>query len=459
MLDLCIVGGKVVFPGQDVEPVNIGVRNGRIAGFYAPEKSIAAEDTLNAAGLYILPGLIDPHVHFGLYQPWADDWATESQSAALGGVTTVIDFFRDGPSYHQLVPRLIEEAQAGSLVDFAFHLGLLTDTHVAEVPEYVEEYGITSFKFYYFYGGSVREFFGADDPLNLDDGDLAAILQQLHDISPALLLCVHCENMAIQRRRMRDLWPPQENTLRYWERTRPDFVETSSVLTALHLARSLNTRIYVVHLTAGSSVVALREHPQLLDTGSVIETCAHYLSRTVDAPTGLLAKVIPPIRYQQDADELWAGIHEGFVSTIGSDHAASRLAQKGGETLENTLNAFPAVGWTLPVLLSEGYHRRGLALETIADITSRRVAETFGLYPRKGAMQIGADADFVLVDLDRAGTAMARSFGGSSDYSIYAGMTLQGWPVMTISQGELIARDGQVVAKAGRGRYLRREAA
>jgi dihydropyrimidinase len=189
----------------------------------------------------------------------------------------------------------------------------------------------------------------------------------------------------------------------------------------------------------------------------VIETCAHYLTRTVDAPTGLLAKVIPPIRYEADSAGLWTGLKEGLITTIGSDHAATRLAQKGGETLEDTLNAFPGVGSTLPLLLSEGYHRRGLTLEEIAGITSQNVAKTFGLYPRKGAMKIGADADFVLVNLDRTEKVRSTSFGGSADYSVYEGMMLQGWPVMTISRGEIIARDGAVVAKPGRGQYLRRE--
>lgn len=463
MLDLRITGGHVVFPGQGVEQVDIGVKDGRIAGLYSPDTPAEAKEQLDANELHIFPGLIDPHVHFGLYQSWADDWVTESQSAALGGVTTVIDFYRDGPSYHQQVPRLIQEAEAGSVIDFTFHLGLLTQTHLAELPEYIAEYGVTSFKFYYFYGGIVDSFFGASDPLNLDDGDLVAILAQLQNISPDLLLCVHCENMAIHRRRMRDMWPPAENTLAYWESIRPDYMETTALLTALQIARSLDTRIYVVHLTAGSSVAALRQYRQLLAArtggrpGSVIETCAHYLTRTVDAPTGLRAKVIPPIRYQQDADELWAGIEAGLVTTIGSDHAATKMAQKGGQTLESTLNAFPGVGSTLHLLLSEGHHQRGLPLETIADITSQQVAKTFGLYPQKGAIKVGSDADLVLVDLNHTEEVEPTSFGGSADYSVYEGMILTGWPVMTLSRGEVIVKDRKVVAHPGRGRFLRRQ--
>jgi len=344
------------------------------------------------------------------------------------------------------------------------HLGLLSETHLSELPEYVRDYGITSYKFYYFYGGIVREFFGVEDPLNLDDGDLAAILTQLKNISPDLLLCVHCENMQIHRRRMRDLWPPVENTLAYWESIRPDYMETTSMLTALEIARALDTRIYVVHLTAGSSVAALRENQRLLAPltgerpGSVIETCGHYLTRTVDAPTGLKAKVIPPIRYQKDAEGLWHGIKEGLVTSIGSDHAATKMAQKGGGTLEGTLNAFPSVGSTLHLLLSEGHHKRGLPLETIADISSQRVAQTFGLYPRKGAIKVGADADLVLVDLNHTEEVGPTSFGGSADYSVFEGMSLTGWPVTTLSRGEVIVKDRQVVARPGRGQYLRREA-
>lgn len=463
MLDLRITGGNVVFPGQGVEPVDIGIKDGRIAGLYAPDMAAEAKEQLNASGLHIFPGLIDPHVHFGLYQSWADDWVTESQSAALGGVTTVIDFYRGGPSYHQQVPRLVEESQAGSIIDFTLHLGLLSETHLAELPEYVRDYGITSYKFYYFYGGIVRDFFGVEDPLNLDDGDLAAILTQLKNISPDLLLCVHCENMQIHRRRMRDLWPPVENTLAYWESIRPDYMETTSMLTALEIARALDTRIYVVHLTAGSSVAALRENQRLLapltgeHPGSVIETCAHYLTRTVDAPTGLKAKVIPPIRYQKDAEGLWHGIKEGLVTSIGSDHAATKMAQKGGGTLEGTLNAFPSVGSTLHLLLSEGHHKRGLPLETIANISSQRVAQTFGLYPRKGTIRVGADADLVLVDLNHAEEVGPTSFGGSADYSVFEGMSLTGWPVITLSRGEVIVKDRQVVVQPGRGQYLRRE--
>ena len=450
MLDLAIVNGNVYFDGG-IHRVDIGVQDGKtvqVSQGTLPE----AQKTVDASQKFVMPGAIDPHVHFGIYNPWENDFVTESKAAAAGGITTAISYFREKTPYLSLLPRIIAEAEKGSLIDFGIHLGILTQQHVDELQEYASSFGVISYKFYTNYMGNVKKIFGAEDALNLDEGDMDHIFRKTAGTN--ITICVHCENMSISRRLERDLDRDKENSLVFYEKRSPDYAETQSLMSTLYLARLTGAKVYIVHTSSGSSTEFVQRTKGIWGEKYTMETCPHYLSATA-SETGLAGKVNPPLRSAQNAEFLWEGIRSGLLTTIGSDHCPCTREKKGTGSLDAVKPGFGEMELTLPLLFSEGYHKRGLPLETIARITSANVAKAFGLAPSKGSIAPGADADIVLVDLSLERKVTPSSLHGSSGYSIYEGRTLKGWPVMTIRRGEIIAENG-IVSEEGGGRYLKR---
>ncbi len=461
MLDLLISRGEVVFPGLGVQKVDVGVQGERIAGFYGESDVPEAKRTIDATGLVVMPGGVDPHIHLGMFQPITEDTERDTKAAALGGYTSIVNTYRTAAPYLETIPKLIDNMAAVSTIDFALTLGLLTKQHVAEFEQSLRQLGVTSWKFYRCYEGVVKTTFKADDPLNLDDADFVDFLRLMQGISDKLLLCVHCEDMYLQRsivKRMKR--EPVEGTLAELSTTSPGYGEAVSLLTTLYFTHIVGGNVYVVHLSASESVDVLEEFSWLLQsTGAVIETTPHYLILNEDCPCGLMAKVDPPIRSAQDSDRLWGGIAKDIIRAIGSDHVPSTYAKKteGGTDVWGIKEGFGSIGLQLPLIISEGHHKRGVPLEIIASLTSQQPARSFGLFPKKGAMQVGADADMVLVDLEMEREVTTDLHHVACDYSVYEGLKIKGWPVMTISRGEVIAEKDQVLGKPGRGQYLRRE--
>ena len=217
-------------------------------------------------------------------------------------------------------------------------------------------------------------------------------------------------------------------------------------------------RTYLVHLSSALSVEALKlpwasENDRLYG-----ETCCHYLTHTVDSEAGMLASASPPIRFDADREGLWAALAEGRLKAVGSDSNPLQKSFKLGDgDFWNVKPGFDCVGLLLPSLLTGGYHERGLALTRIAEVVSENPARIFGLYPQKGVIAVGSDADLALVDLGERRVVGREATGPHSDFSLYDGMEMHGWPRITISRGEIIARDGEMVSEPGRGRYLRRD--
>ncbi|MDP7619699.1 MAG: amidohydrolase family protein, partial [Dehalococcoidia bacterium] len=211
---------------------------------------------------------------------------------------------------------------------------------------------------------------------------------------------------------------------------------------------------YIVHT---STEETLNEVRNFRDRGGVIyvETCPHYLTHTYDSPVGTLGKQNPPLRGPDDQEALWEAISDGTIDTLGSDHAP-RLGDRKQGTVWTASPGQPNMPLILPVMLSEGVNARGLPLERVAEVTSANVARIFGLWPQKGSLRIGADADLVIADLEAERTVTPAALQGRADSSIYDGMTLQGWPELTMVRGMVVSRDGQVVSQPGQGRFVHR---
>lgn len=459
-VDLVVAGGQVVVPGKDPQKMDISVAGGKIVGLHAPGQAPeAAARVVDAAGLHVLPGLIDAHIHLGNFNDLVTDVGPGTQMAALGGVTTLVNYFKATGSYLDLVPGWIETFETHSYVDAAFHLQLLVQKHLDELVETSRQFGITSYKVNLVWKGKERAVFDSDRPV--DNGWVWSCMEAMQKIDPeAMVMNIHCENEEIKNEARRRIGRPAEGDLALYEALAPDVSEVDSVLSMLALAAYTGTRTYLVHLSAAWTCEILAS--DLAAKGRIAaETCPHYLVHTVDSPAGLLATVSPPVRRAADRDALWAAVADGRIDVIGSDSNPMMLSYKMGDAgFRSVRPGFDGVGQILPAVLSAGHHDRGIPLGRLAQVLSENPARIFGLYPQKGTIAVGSDADLVLVDLDKVAAVGDEAIGPHVDFSIYTGMEFRGWPVATVARGEVLVEAGRFVgAAAPRGRYLRRQVA
>lgn len=464
-VDTLVRGGIVVTAERGTRREDILVRDGRVVGLLADASGVDAAEVIDATGRYVFPGVIEPHVHIGIYTPSDGEWYTETCAAACGGVTTLINYFFHKDSYFQSWPPELAIAQRQAVVDFACHLGIMTEQHVDEMEAYIREFEVTSFKFTGHWKGYEKQRIGSDT--RIDDGLLYQTLRKAGKY-PQVRIAVHSQNVEIS---IPPFAPPEADHflkrdsqgasgLDLWEKLNPGFTETVYAMMALYLAECTGASVYLVHISAGETVRVLRERNDLRQLNAFGETCAHYLGLEVDSPCGILAKVNPPVRGRQDQEMLWQGLLDGTVSTVGTDHCAVRREMKkveSGDVLKARLG-FAGMATLLPVLMTHGVKKRGMSLERLVEVSSANTAKIFGLYPRKGTISPGSDADFIVVDLDQRRTASARWIKGLSDFTVFEGENLYGFPDRTVIRGTTVYQDGEIVAKPGHGTYLPRRA-
>lgn len=462
-MEKLIKNGNVVFE-NDVRAADILIRGEKIAAIFSPGEYNGDAEIIDASGLYVMPGTIDPHEHLGLYVPLGDAFRDDTPRQAIGGLTTLLNYHRGKGNYYETVQEAIRDGENNSLVDFAFSLGLCAKEHLDELEGYVEKLGITSFKFFFDKQDIAHTFYDLpkEAALTLDKADFYFILKKLREISPELLLCIHCEDAdifrALQQAVKAEDDPEDRYSLAGFEKTRPGWVETITVGDTMWINHVVEGNMYVVHTSAKTSVDMYDTLSKVLKGNVTLETCPHYLMLTKDSPCGLLGKVNPPLRTAEDNEALWEGIRNGSVRTMGTDNVPVRKEKRyeRGDDIWGVFVGFGGPGMILPTLISEGYHKRGIPLTTLSKVNSTNAAKIF-LLREKGVIAPGYDADLALVDLD-----WEREIGpglyGDSDFSVYDGMKLKGWPRYTISRGEIIQKDGVITAEPGRGKYIRRAA-
>jgi dihydropyrimidinase len=427
---------------------DIGISQGKIAAVLAPDESGPAEHVIDARGLIVLPGVIDAHVHFGLGS--SDDWVTESKAAARGGVTTVLNYIQHADSYLAAGEAELRRAEYESVIDFGLHFILMNELHLEEIPRYVDDLGVNSFKYFTNFKGDEGAYLGIQ---GTDTGffyDLCRRVARDH----RLVLAVHTENIEIVWRLAGELRAAGAEGLGAWTQSRPDFVEAHDMFTAFLFAERTGARIYIPHVSSAEGLRVYREH-RARGGKSYVETCPHYLTHHADSPLGTLVKVNPPVRTPQDSESLWAGISSGDINVVGSDHNSRRRERKEG-SIWTASAGFPGVTTLLPVLLHEGHHRRGIPVERLVEVVTARPAQIFGLYPKKGVIAAGSDADLTVVDLQREVELDSSSFGSHADYSIYDGWRIRGWPVMTVVRGRVVMSDDEILAEPGYGEFIHR---
>jgi dihydropyrimidinase len=349
--------------------------------------------------------------------------------------------------------------------DFAVHLTLFNNLQVAELPQYVERFGVTSFKIYMNMKGplgrgvlmDLRPGSNREEPHNVDfsTAHMNEVFRTMERLPARVRLNVHCEDGEILRSEIERVRRLGLEGLPAWHYACPDPAESLAISQVALLSREHRVPVYFAHIGSRGAIRALRE-ARARGTDFVAETGPHYLTQTTESPAGPLAKVSPPIRTLDDQAAVWRALQEGLIETIGSDHVAFTLSEKDPGDIWTTRTAFAGTGLILPLLLSEGVARDHMSLQQLVRFTSYNAAKAFGLYPRKGTLLPGADADFVVVDEDHPWRISSKDLLTASDFSIYEGMEVKGAVKSVYVRGTKVFEDGQLLGKAGHGRYLRR---
>ena len=447
--DFVLRGGVLVDTDSDGQALDLLVQDGRIAARLLPGTPVQeGMPEVSAQGLHVFPGLIDAHIHFGFGEK-ITEYETETVYAAQGGFTTVLGYFLNNEAYTDVYRREQEYAKTRAHVDYGFHFSVANEQHVRELPEYVKQYGVTSFKYFMNFKGEEGRYLGLD---GTDDGYFYDLLGQAAKLGDVKVVC-HTENIEIVNRIRQRFQAEGRDTLRDWSDAKPAFTEAENCVRAMMFAEHLGAQIYIPHLSTRMALDEVRRWRERYEH-VYVETCPHYLTHDQDSDLGSLGKANPPFRSKDDIEAMWEGLRDGSIDVVASDHVPRKKATKE-RPLWLASQGFPGTATILPVLLSEGYHKGRLGLARIADLLTRRPARIFNL-PQKGSLAVGADADLTLVDLERSRVVNGAELGSFSDYSLYDGWNLKGWPVRTIVRGETVMQDGKITGKPGHGQYLAR---
>lgn len=471
--DLVILGGTAVLPGLGPVRADLGVRAGRIAALADELAPADGAEVLDARGKHVLPGAVDSHFHVGIYRPHAEDARSESLSAISGGVTTILSYFRTGHHYlnktgpyREILPEVLRLSEGSFYCDYGYHIAPMTAAHVEEIPWLVEQ-GVSSFKYYMFYKALTlaadstrgKDYTMADE---YDLGHLYEIMAKVAEAARAkktrISLSLHCENPELIRTFINRVKREGLSGLRAYSEARPPLTERLSIHEAAILADATACPVNLLHLSSRAAIEAgLEVRRRYPDRDILLETTLHHLALTYETAGGLPGKVNPPIRTKDDQEALWAAVRAGAVGSVVSDHACCMEENKKGD-LWTALPGFGGTSLLYPVLLSEGAHKRGLSLARVVELASANPARAFGLYPRKGTIAVGSDADLTLVDLEESRPVAAAGLHSAQDHTPFAGMALKGWPVATLVRGQVVFRDRASVG-APRGQFLRRPVA
>ncbi|MBA2679472.1 MAG: allantoinase [Ktedonobacteraceae bacterium] len=439
LYDLIVRNGTLVTPSGLCQ-VDLGVSDERVVTL-EPEVSGTSREEIDARGLHVLPGVIDAHVHFN--EPGRTDWegfSTGSRALAAGGTTAFFDMPLNAhpPTLDAESFKLKHEAaQASSYVDFALWGGLVPEN--LDRLEELAQCSVIGFKA--FMSNS-----GIDDFLSVDDYTLYEGMRCIASFGG--LVAVHAENDQITQALARQALAQDKKGIRDYLRSRPVVAELEAIERAILFAQETSCSLHIVHVSTGRGVRLVAE-AQARGVDVSCETCPHYLVLTEEdvEALGAVAKCAPPLRLKAEQDELWEHMFAGILPMVASDHSPAPASMKTSTNFFSVWGGISGCQSLLSLLLTEGYAQRELPLSVIASITSEYVARRFKLFPRKGELAVGADADITLVDLQKSVRLDAADLLYRHKHSPYIGRTMSATIVRTLVRGRTVYQDGSIVGE------------
>ncbi|MDH3825486.1 MAG: dihydroorotase family protein, partial [Nitrosopumilus sp.] len=402
--DTVIIDSHVILP-QGVVDKNIVIEDGKIVGF--THDVPACDHKIKGNGLISIPGPIDTHVHYGVYSSIDKAAKTESHAAAIGGITTMMRMLRLANSFKPSIEDQLQTSSKNHYIDYAIHASIFSKQQINEM-KYCVEKGITSFKIYMNLGGEVghvymdmKPYSSELEPATVDVNDQIVEETVKNAASLGCPVLVHAEDYESCACGIKTAKEKNQDGLSAWSESRSPEFEAKAIKNVCKYGRDYGCTIYFVHI---GSERALQQIKKERDQGTTIfvETCPHYLTLSYEKQQGYLAKVMPPIRTKKDNQAVWDALSNNIIDTIGTDHVANQIKLKlGGEDVWDALAGFPGIGTVIPLLLSEGVNKDKISLEQLVRFTSLNAAKIFGMYPKKGTLEKGSDADITMIDLKK----------------------------------------------------------
>ncbi len=454
--DTLIVNGTVA-TASDTFQADVGIENGRFTAIGESLPKDNATKIIDANGKLVLPGGIDVHTHLDM--PFggttsADDFETGTRAAAVGGTTTIIDFaiqYKD-QSLRTAFDTWMQKAEARAIIDYAFHCIItdLPDARLDEMNAMVRE-GVTSFKLFMAYPGV----------LMLDDASIFKALQV--SAKNGAMVCMHAENGSAIDVIVKQALAQGKTAPKYHALTRPTTAEAEAVGRSIALAEMAGAPLYIVHL---SSFDALEKVREARDRGFPVyaETCPQYLYLSLDdmdKPGFESAKYVftPPLREKWNQEKLWTGLKHDQLSVVSTDHCPFCFKEQkelGKDDFTKIPNGGPGIEHRMSLIYSGGVAEGRFGVNRFVELTATTPAKLFGLYPQKGTIAVGSDADVVIFDAKRKHTISAATHHMRVDYSMFEGITVTGMPDVVLSRGKIVVENDKFLGKAGSGNFLKR---
>lgn len=453
-----VIKGGTIVTATDTFKADLAINGETICGMSRELPAAGTDTVINAEGHYIFPGGIDTHTHFEL--PFmgtvsADDFATGTKAAVCGGTTTILDFVipTKGRPLKEAIDAWHRKAGGRAVADYGFHLAIneYTEAWAKEIPEVIAREGISSFKCFMAYKGA----------LQIDDGQMIQILENVGKHGG--LVSVHAENgdmiVSLQSRFIAEGKTAPE----YHWRAHPAEAESEAVYRGLRLAKFTGQPLYIVHL---SSADGLEEVKRALAEGIkvIAETCPQYLLLPAELYTqpgfeGAKYVMSPPLRPKDHLEKMWEGLAKGYIKTVGTDHCPFNFkGQKdmGLDSFAKIPNGIPAIGDRFNLLYTYGVGAGRIGLNQFVEVTSTNAAKIFGMYPQKGSIVVGGDADLVIFNPEAETTISAKTQMHNVDYSAFEGFKLKGLARDVLLRGRFAVRNGKYVGEQGLGKFLPR---
>ncbi|HZQ91407.1 MAG TPA: dihydropyrimidinase [Terriglobales bacterium] len=454
--DTLITGGTVV-TATDKYVADVGISGGKVVAIGDKLPRDRAKKIIDAAGKLVMPGGIDVHTHLDM--PFggttsADDFETGTRAAAFGGTTTLIDFAIQykGQTLRDAFDAWMKKAQDRAVADYAFHCIItdLPDARVEEMSALVRE-GVTTFKLFMAYPGVFM----------LDDASIFKALR--HTAQKGGMVCMHAENGGAIDVIVKQALAEGKTAPKYHALTRPTTAEAEATGRAIALAEMAGAPLYIVHLSCHDALERVRE---ARDRGLPVyaETCPQYLYlslENMDAPGFEGAKYVftPPLREKWNQEKLWQGLKADQLSVVSTDHCPFCFKEQkelGKGDFTKIPNGGPGVEHRMSLVYSGGVGAGRFSVNRFVEVTSTTPAKLFGLYPRKGTIAVGSDADIVVFDPNREHTISAKTHHMRVDYSMFEGIKVKGMPDVVLSRGNVIVEKDSFTGRAGAGQFLKR---